>query len=152
MLDRWTLANGGWYNYCFGMLSRYGKKLYFNDQHNLYSLDPASGDIEVVYTYTGEDADKTLYGSYCTNGKAELLAAAGPNSSDARTLFTIDLPKEKSDEIEALNGYTITNGDAYRRGTKNIPVGCLTKSGWRRDHRKRCCRQHRGPGTKPPKR
>lgn len=125
VLDRWTLANGGWYNYCFGMLSRYGKKWYFNDQHNLYSLDPASGDIEVVYTYTGEDADKTLYGSYCTNGKAELLAAAGPNSSDARTLFTIDLPKEKSDEIEALNGYTITNGVLTGVEPKTSPLDAL---------------------------
>ena len=125
VLDHWTLANGGWYNYCFGMLSRYGKKLYFNDQHKLYSLDPASGDIEVVYTYTGEDADKTLYGSYCTNGKAELLAAAGPNSADARTLFTIDLPKEESDEIEALNGYTITNGVLTGVEPKTSPLDAL---------------------------
>lgn len=125
VLDRWTLANGGLYNYCFGMLSRYGKKLYFNDQHNLYSLDPANGDMEVVYTYTDEDANKTLYGSYCTNGKAELLAAAGPNSSDARTLFTIDLPKEESDEIEALNGYTITNSVLTGVEPKTSPLDAL---------------------------
>ena len=125
VLDRWTLANGGLYNYCFGMLSRYGKKLYFNDQHNLYSLDPASGNMEVVYTYTDEDGDKTLYGSYCTNGKAELLAATGPNSSDTRTLFTIDLPKEESDEIEALNGYTITNGVLTGVEPKTSPLDAL---------------------------
>ena len=94
MLDRWTLANGGWYNYCFGMLSRYGKKLYFNDQHNLYSLDPASGDIEVVYTYTGEDADKRCMAAIAPTEKQNCWRRAGPNSSDARTLFTIDLPKE----------------------------------------------------------